>query len=86
MMLTKLLLDQILIVLAVVVGGLDRLALFIPHQLTVTPPLPQTDRAAAHAVGQDRFQTFIDQVGRRISGGRSLAEGMLARGTRESKQ
>jgi hypothetical protein len=86
MMLTNLLLGQILIVFAVVVGGLERLALFIPHQLTVTPPLPQTDQAAACAVAQDRFQTFIDQVGRRISGGRSLGEDVLTRGTRETKQ
>ena len=53
MMLTKLLLGQILIVFAVVVGGLDRLALFIPHQLTVTPPLPQT-AAHGHGAGDRR--------------------------------
>jgi hypothetical protein len=46
MMLTKLLLGQILIVFAVVV-------VFIPHQLTVTPPLPQT-AAHGHGAGDRR--------------------------------
>lgn len=51
---------------------LESLALFIRYQLTVTAPLPEPDKAA-RAVGQERFQKFIDQVGRQIAGGnRSL--------------
>src|SRR5882724_11599459 len=47
---------------------LESLALFIRYQLTVTAPLPEPDQAA-RAVGRDRFQAFIDQVGRQIAGG-----------------
>jgi len=50
---------------------LESLALFIRYQLTVTAPLPEADTAAL-AVGQDRFQAFIDQVGRRIASGRAI--------------
>ena len=55
---------------------MESLALFIRHYLTVTPPLPSSEQSAAHAVGQDRFQSFIDQVGRRIAGGRSLRDAL----------
>ena len=52
---------------------LETLALFVRYQLTVTAPLPEPD-SAARAVGRDRFQAFVDQVGRQIAGGgRSLS-------------
>ena len=47
---------------------LESLALFVRYQLTVTAPLPEPDQAA-RAVGRDRFQAFVDQVGRQIAGG-----------------
>ena len=46
---------------------LESLALLVRYQLTVTAPLPEPDKAA-RAVGQDRFQKFIDQVGRQMAG------------------
>lgn len=55
---------------------MESLALFIRYQLTVTAPLPEADQAA-RAIGNDRFRAFIDQVGRRIAGGRSLSRDML---------
>ncbi len=58
---------------------MESLGLFIRYQLTVTPPLPETEHAAARAIGQDRFQAFIDQVGRRVAGGRSLSEDVRSR-------
>lgn len=57
---------------------LESLALFIRYQLTVTAPLPEADQAAARALGQERFQAFIDQVGRRIADGRTLTHDVLA--------
>ena len=51
---------------------LETLALFIRYEFTVTPPLPEVDQAAARAVAQDRYQAFIEQVGRRIAGGRTV--------------
>lgn len=58
---------------------LESLALFIRYQLTVTAPLPEADQAAARALGQERFQAFIDQVGRRIADGRTVVDDLLAR-------
>ncbi len=53
---------------------LESLALFVRYQLTINAPLPEPDQAA-RAVGRDRFQSFIDQVGRQIaSGGRTLGQ------------
>ena len=52
---------------------LETLALFVRYQLTVTAPLPEPDQAA-RAVGRDRFEAFVDQVGRQIArGGRTLS-------------
>lgn len=54
---------------------LESLALFVLYQLTVNAPLPEPDQAA-RAVGRDRFQAFIDQVGRQIAGeGRTFGDG-----------
>jgi hypothetical protein len=47
---------------------METLALFVRYQLTVTAPLPEPDQAA-RAVGRDRFEAFVDQVGRQIAGG-----------------
>ena len=53
---------------------LESLALFVRYQLTVTAPLPEADQAA-RAVGRDRFQAFVDQVGRQLAaGGRTLGD------------
>ena len=53
---------------------LESLALFVRYQLTVTAPLPEPD-AATRAVGRSRFQSFVDQVGRRMAeGSRTLGE------------
>src|SRR6185437_9991843 len=52
---------------------LESHALFVRYQLTVTAPLPEADRAAL-AVGNDRFERFIAQLGRQLAGGkRALA-------------
>ena len=53
---------------------MESLALFVRYYLTTNAPLPEPDQAA-RAVGRDRFQAFIDQVGRHIArGGRSLRQ------------
>ena len=62
---------------------MESLALFIRYYLTVTPPLSESEQSAARAVGQDRFQSFIDQVGRRIAGGRSLRDGLSRSGAQD---
>lgn len=65
---------------------LESLALFVRYYLTVTAPLPEADQEAARALGQERFQTFIDQVGRRIAGGRTLAGEVLAQVSEEEAE
>ena len=48
---------------------LESLSLFVQYQLMVTAPLPEAD-SAARAIGRERFNAFVTQVGRQIAGGR----------------
>jgi hypothetical protein len=48
---------------------LESLSLFVRYQLTVTAPLPEAD-LAGRAVGRERFESFVAQVGRQIAAGR----------------
>ena len=55
----------------------ETLALFIRYYLTITPPLPSGDQDAARALGRERFDMFVAQVGKRVaSGGRLVADVM----------
>lgn len=49
---------------------LESLGLFIRYMLTVNAPLPEGDKAA-QSIGRDRFNAFVERVGRHIAGGRS---------------
>lgn len=53
---------------------IESFALFVRYQLGITPPLPASDQAAAQALGRDRFQQFIEQVGRRMAGDKRIAQ------------
>ncbi len=55
----------------------ETLALFIRFFLTVTPPLPNTDQDAARALGRERFEYFITQLGRRLAGGKNMIRDVL---------
>ncbi|MDO7843548.1 CopG family transcriptional regulator [Sphingomonas immobilis] len=48
---------------------IESLALFVRYQLLVTAPLPEADSVAL-AVGLDRFEKFVGQVGRQLATGR----------------
>lgn len=55
----------------------ETIALFIRYYLTITPPLPSADQDAARALGRERFEMFVAQVGKRVaSGGRLVADVM----------
>jgi len=55
----------------------ETIALFVRYFLTITPPLPSGDQDAARALGRERFEMFVAQVGKRIaSGGRLVADVM----------
>jgi hypothetical protein len=58
---------------------LETLALYVRWQLTVTAPLPDSEQAAARAAGEARFQSFIDQLSRRIAAGRGLGRVLAER-------
>ena len=48
---------------------LESLALFVRYMLTVNAPLAEGDEAG-RAIGRDRFEAFVAQVGRQLAGGR----------------
>jgi predicted transcriptional regulator len=50
----------------------ETLALFIRFWLTVTPPLPESAQAAAQAKGRERFEAFLETLGRRLGKGQSV--------------
>jgi hypothetical protein len=50
----------------------ETLALFIRFWLTVTPPLPESAQAAAQAKGRERFESFLETLGRRLARGQSV--------------
>jgi len=55
----------------------ETLALFVRYFLTITPPLPQAEQAAAHALGLERFEVFIAKVGRRLAQDQNLIAEVL---------
>lgn len=52
----------------------EALALFVRFWLTVTPPLPNEAQSAAQAKGRERYEGFIEALGRRIQKGQSLLD------------
>ena len=56
---------------------IESFGLFIQYFLTVTPPLPRSEQDAAKAKGNQRFEAFIAQLGRRIAGSHSLVSEVL---------
>ena len=50
----------------------ETLALFIRFWLTVTTPLPETAQPAAQAKGRERFDSFLQTLGRRLAKGQSV--------------
>jgi predicted transcriptional regulator len=47
----------------------ETLSLFIRFWLTVTPPLPDSAQASARARGAERFESFLQTLGRRLATG-----------------
>ena len=52
----------------------ETLALFIRFWLIHTPPLPDTAKAAAQIKGGERYEGFIEALGRKLARGRTLAD------------
>jgi hypothetical protein len=47
----------------------ETLSLFIRFWLTITPPLPDSAQASARAKGVERFESFLQTLGRRLATG-----------------
>ena len=52
----------------------ETLALFIRSWLTHTPPLPDTALPAAQAKGRERFDGFVEALGRRLARATTFTE------------
>jgi hypothetical protein len=52
----------------------EALAVFVRFWLTSTPPLPDTALAAAQIKGRERYEGFVEALGRRLARGRKLAD------------
>ncbi len=50
----------------------ETLALFIRFWLTITPPLPEDARSSAQIKGRERFEGFVETLGRRLQKGQSF--------------
>lgn len=57
---------------------IESLALYIRFHFSMLPPLPEADQMAGRMLAQERYQAFIEQVGRKI-GQRGMAEEVLDR-------
>jgi len=56
----------------------EAIALFVRFWLTSTPPLPDIAQPSAQAKGKERYQGFMEALGRRLARGRLLADEVLA--------
>jgi predicted transcriptional regulator len=52
----------------------EALALFVRFWLTVTPPLPDMAQPAAQAKGRERYEGFVEALGRRLAKGHGLVQ------------
>lgn len=54
---------------------METVALFVRHWLTITPAPPESTQAAARVRGRERYEDFMQALGRRLSqGGRFTRE------------
>jgi hypothetical protein len=52
----------------------ETIALFIRFWLTANPPMADDARAAAQAVGKERWERFVESLSRRMEAGPSLLD------------
>lgn len=54
--------------------GNEAVALFVRFWLNSTPALPETMQSAAQAKGKERYEGFVEALGRRLVKGQMLAD------------
>jgi hypothetical protein len=52
----------------------EALAVFVRFWLTSTPALPDAALAAAQTKGRERYEGFVEALGRRLARGRKLSD------------
>lgn len=52
----------------------EAIAVFVRFWLTSTPALPDAALAAAQTKGRERYQSFVEALGRRLARGRNLSD------------
>ncbi len=52
--------------------AVEMMALFVRTWMAATPSLPDAAQAAARARGRDRYERFVEHLGRRLASGRSF--------------
>ncbi|HEY1244950.1 MAG TPA: CopG family transcriptional regulator [Hyphomicrobiaceae bacterium] len=55
----------------------EMVSLFVRYFLTITPPLGEREQQPARALGKERFQIFVAQIGRRLASDRRLVSEVL---------
>ena len=55
----------------------EALAVFVRFWLTGMPPLPDAALPAAQAKGRERYEGFVEALGRRLARGRKLADEVI---------
>ena len=55
----------------------EMISLFVRYFLTITPPLPDSEQQPARALGKQRFEVFVAQIGRRVASDRRLVSDVL---------
>lgn len=54
--------------------GVEMIALFVRFWLSNTPPPPEAERAAMRRQGGDRYDAFMDALGRRLAKGPKVGQ------------
>jgi hypothetical protein len=66
---------------------IESLALYIRFHFSVLPPLAEADQIAGRALAQERYQAFIEQVGRKLGTQKGMAEEIAERAAaKETRQ
>ncbi len=58
---------------------LESFALFIRYYLTITVALPKAEQEPAKLIGNQRFETFLAQLGKRMVSGARLSQDLMER-------
>ena len=63
---------------------IETVGLHVRYHLSVTPRVADSEQEAARALGRDRFELFVAQIGRRLASGKGLITEVLDRATAKS--